>query len=125
MAVYFVAYNLAKSDQNKNLWDALTAMGAKRVQDSVWAVRSSFTAPQLQKQLCGLCRVARTTAGRRQPNLGFVEPAVRYYLGVIDAKCKLWPRAAKDSGSRSPGWGIAENPVSARNPLRNRRAVTA
>lgn len=50
-AVYFVAYNLAKSDQNKNLWDALTAMGAKRVQDSVWAVRRSFTAPQLQKQL--------------------------------------------------------------------------
>jgi len=53
MAVYFVAYNLAKSDQNKNLWDALTAMGAKRIQDSVWAVRSNSTAPQLQKQLWG------------------------------------------------------------------------
>jgi hypothetical protein len=51
MAVYLVAYNLAKADQTKNLWEALTALGAKHIQDSVWAVRSNFTAAQLQKHL--------------------------------------------------------------------------
>jgi hypothetical protein len=53
MAVYFVAYDLAaKPRQNsKSLWDALTALGARRVQDSVWMVRSNFTAAQVREHL--------------------------------------------------------------------------
>ncbi len=53
MAVYFVAYNLAaKPGQNgKNMWDVLTALGAKRLQDSVWMLRSNFTAAQVREHL--------------------------------------------------------------------------
>jgi hypothetical protein len=54
MAVYFVAYNLgAKPGQNggKNIWDALTALGARRVQDSVWMLRSNSTAAQVRERL--------------------------------------------------------------------------
>ena len=60
MAVYFVAYNLGtKSGHNgKNVWDALTTLGARRVQDSVWMLRSNFTAAQVRERLwpyVGLC----------------------------------------------------------------------
>ena len=54
MAVYFVAYNLGtKAGQNggKNMWDALTVLGAKRVQDTVWMLRSNFTAAQVRERL--------------------------------------------------------------------------
>jgi len=53
MAVYFVAYNLgAKLGANrKDMWDVLTALGAKRVQDSVWVLRSNFTAEQVREHL--------------------------------------------------------------------------
>jgi len=54
MAVYFVAYNLgAKPAQNvgKNMWDALTSLGAKRIQDSVWMLRSNFSAAQVREHL--------------------------------------------------------------------------
>ena len=51
MAVYFIAYNLVNTGQVKDLWDALSTLGAKRIQDSVWAVRSDATAAQLQKHL--------------------------------------------------------------------------
>jgi hypothetical protein len=49
MAIYFIAYNLAKPGQNgKNLWDVLTALGARRIQDSVWILRSHSTAAQIR-----------------------------------------------------------------------------
>ena len=52
MPVYFIGYNLAKPGQSaKALWDALTALGAKRVQESVWIMRSSYTAAQIRDQL--------------------------------------------------------------------------
>ena len=53
MAVYFVAYNLAaKPGQNgKNMWDGLTALGARRIQDSVWMLRSDSTAAQVRDHL--------------------------------------------------------------------------
>ena len=52
MAIYFIAYNLAKPGQNgKTLWDALTALGAKRIQESVWILRSNSTAAQLRDHL--------------------------------------------------------------------------
>src|SRR5271167_2706529 len=53
MSVYFVAYNLAaKPGRNgKSLWDVLTALGARRIQDSVWMLRSNFTAAQVREHL--------------------------------------------------------------------------
>ena len=53
MAVYFIAYNLAaKPGQNgKNLWDVLTALGARRIQESVWILRSNSTAAQVRDHL--------------------------------------------------------------------------
>ena len=52
MMVYFIGYNFARPGQNpKSLWDALTGLGAKRVQDSVWIMRSSSTAAQIRDQL--------------------------------------------------------------------------
>jgi hypothetical protein len=53
MAIYFVAYNLAaKPGQNgKNLWDVLTALGAKRIQDAVWILHSNSTAAQVRDHL--------------------------------------------------------------------------
>ncbi len=52
MAIYFIAYNLAKPGQNgKTLWDVLTALGAKRIQESVWILRSNSTAAQIRDHL--------------------------------------------------------------------------
>jgi len=53
MAVYFLAYNLgARSGHNaKNMWDVLTAAGARRIQDSVWMLRTNFTAAQVRDHL--------------------------------------------------------------------------
>ncbi len=52
MAVYFIAYNLANPGQHgKSLWDVLTSLGAKRVQESVWILRSNSTAAQLRDHL--------------------------------------------------------------------------
>ncbi len=52
MAIYFIAYNLAKPGQNgKTLWDALKALGAKRIQESVWMLRSNSTAAQVRDHL--------------------------------------------------------------------------
>jgi len=52
MTVYFIGYNFARPGQNpKTLWDALTALGAKRVQEAVWIMRSSSTAAQIRDQL--------------------------------------------------------------------------
>ena len=52
MAIYFIAYNLAKPGQNgKSLWDALKALGAKRIQESVWMLRSNSTAAQVRDHL--------------------------------------------------------------------------
>lgn len=52
MTVYFIGYNLAKPGQNaKTLWDALTGLGAKRVQESVWILRSNCTAAQIRDRL--------------------------------------------------------------------------
>lgn len=52
MAVYFIAYNLANPGHNgKSLWDVLTSLGAKRVQESVWILRSNSTAAQLRDHL--------------------------------------------------------------------------
>ena len=53
MAVYFVAYNLAaKTSQNgKGLWDVLTALGAKRIEDTVWMLRSNYTVAQIRDHL--------------------------------------------------------------------------
>ncbi len=53
MATYFVAYHLAAkpSRNGKSLWDVLTALGAKRIQDSVWMLRSNFTAAQIREHL--------------------------------------------------------------------------
>ena len=52
MTVYFIGYNLARPGQSaKTLWDALTGLGAKRVQDTVWTMRSSSTAAQIRDQL--------------------------------------------------------------------------
>ena len=52
MPIYFIAYNLAKPGQNgKTLWDVLTALGAKRIQESVWILRSNSTAAQIRDHL--------------------------------------------------------------------------
>jgi len=53
MAVYFIAYNLAdKPNQNgKNLRDALTTLGAKRVLGTVWMLRTNSTAVQVRQHL--------------------------------------------------------------------------
>ena len=53
MSVYFVAYNLGtKSGHNgKNMWDVLTTLNARRVQESVWMLRSNFTAAQVREHL--------------------------------------------------------------------------
>lgn len=52
LTVYFIGYNFARPGQNpKTLWDALTGLGAKRVRDSVWMMRSSSTAAQIRDQL--------------------------------------------------------------------------
>lgn len=53
MAIYFIAYNLAANSghKGKNLWDVLTALGAKRIQDSVWMFRSNSTAAQVRDHL--------------------------------------------------------------------------
>jgi hypothetical protein len=52
MTVYFIGYNFARPGQNpKALWDALTGLGAKRVQESVWIMRSSSTAAQIRDHL--------------------------------------------------------------------------
>jgi hypothetical protein len=52
MAIYFIAYNLAKPGQNgKTLWDALKSLGAKRIQESVWMLRSNSTAAQVRDHL--------------------------------------------------------------------------
>jgi len=52
MAIYFIAYNLANPGQTgKTLWDVLTALGAKRIQESVWILRSNSTAAQIRDHL--------------------------------------------------------------------------
>jgi len=52
MAIYFIAYNLAKPGQNgKPLWDVLTALGARRIQESVWILRSNSTAAGIRDHL--------------------------------------------------------------------------
>jgi len=52
VTTYFIAYNLAKPGQNgKNLWDALATLGARRIQESVWMLRSNSTAAQIRDHL--------------------------------------------------------------------------
>jgi hypothetical protein len=53
MAIYFIAYNLADkpSQDGKNLWDALTRLGAKRVLGTVWMLRSNSTPAQVREHL--------------------------------------------------------------------------
>lgn len=48
MALVYVSYDLDKPGQNyQDLWDELESLGAKRVQDSVWVLRSDDTAEAL------------------------------------------------------------------------------
>lgn len=45
MAVFIISYDLRKPDYDyQPLYDALAEWGAKRVQDSVWGLRSEATA---------------------------------------------------------------------------------
>jgi len=52
MALFYIAYDLDKPGQDyQNLWDELDSLGAKRVQDSVWALRSDTSAKELRDVL--------------------------------------------------------------------------
>ena len=52
MAIYFIAYSLANPGRTgKTLWDVLTALGAKRILESVWVLRSNSTAAQIRDHL--------------------------------------------------------------------------
>jgi CRISPR/Cas system-associated endoribonuclease Cas2 len=48
MAVFLISYDLRKPDFDyKPLYQALAAIGAKHVQDSVWGVRTASSAGQV------------------------------------------------------------------------------
>jgi hypothetical protein len=50
MALFYVSYDLDKPGQNyPNLWKELGSLGARRVQDSLWALKSERTASDLAK----------------------------------------------------------------------------
>ena len=52
MPLFFVAYDLDKPGQDyQDLWDELESLGAKRVQDSVWALRNNGSATSLRDTL--------------------------------------------------------------------------
>ncbi|MGC2286695.1 MAG: hypothetical protein WA542_15675 [Candidatus Acidiferrum sp.] len=52
MAVFIISYDLRKPDYDyEPLYDALAAIKAKHLQDSVWGVRTSSNAAQVFKYL--------------------------------------------------------------------------
>jgi CRISPR-associated endonuclease Cas2 len=52
MALFFVAYDLDRPGQKyQDLWDELESLGAKRVQDSVWALKSNEKTVDLRNTL--------------------------------------------------------------------------
>jgi CRISPR-associated endonuclease Cas2 len=52
MSKFYVAYDLDKPGQNyQNLWDELDSLGAQRVQDSVWVLKSDNTESEIRDTL--------------------------------------------------------------------------
>jgi CRISPR/Cas system-associated endoribonuclease Cas2 len=75
MAIFYVAYDLDKPGQNyPNLWDELNSLGAKRVQDSVWALKSE----------------TKTAKGLRDTLQRHIDTNDR--LLVIDSDASAWQR---------------------------------
>jgi len=51
MKWFYISYDLDKPGQNyQNLWNALSILGAHRVQDSLWLLRTNGTGSGLAKQ---------------------------------------------------------------------------
>ena len=49
MELYYIAYDLDKPGQDyPDLWDELKRIGAKRVQDSVWALKSNNSVTEIR-----------------------------------------------------------------------------
>ncbi len=52
MPLYLVAYDLDKPGQDySDLYDDLNAVGASRIQDSVWALKGDWNVEALQQRL--------------------------------------------------------------------------
>ena len=53
MALFFIAYDIDESNEEeyKDLWKELEDSGAKRVQKSVWVLRSQESANSLRKAI--------------------------------------------------------------------------
>ncbi|HVZ79921.1 MAG TPA: CRISPR-associated endonuclease Cas2 [bacterium] len=53
MSLFFICYDLAKADENEysDLFEVLEAMGAIRVQKSVWVVKAEKSASEIFEKL--------------------------------------------------------------------------